>query len=566
MKHRDHFTRLGRWMAAAAAAVFSACMLAPMGSVLAEETEPSSNTFDDGTLTYTILSNTKVSVTSCVASATHISIMPEIDGYHVVSIGEEAFANCESLQAVTIPVTVTEIGTGAFYGCTSLTSLTIPDTVTEIESGTFFGCTGLTEVTLGNAVTSIGDMAFGYCSSLTTLELPETVETIGDQVFYYCTALESVTIPEKLTELGSYSFYACRSLTEFHIPKTLENIGAMSFVACPGLQEITVEEGNPAYVAEDNVLYNAEKSILYLYPAGRTDTAFTVPDGVLVIYAGAFFTASNLQQVTLDEDLQYIGEMAFDFCSGLTSLTIPESVTTIGTTAFADCTGLTAVTFAGANDEDGGEGEDLEIGDYAFFCCDNLMEVQLPKRVSSIGAYAFGCISPEDGDTSEDIVSVESESGDAMQVKALDGFLLVGYTGAATDYVKNCEVDLNFKSVNFNWARLVFWVCLGAAVILLVVLAVRIIRRNMMTAEEKLALREAKEIQKTPLSQRNAEAPEENAEFDDGYRSIIDEDEEEAAPEIVTYDQTLSHGMTHSFGHADAEKTEKPQDTSDTKE
>lgn len=562
MKHRDHFTRLGRWMAAAAAAVFSACMLAPMGSVLAEETESSSNTFDDGTLTYTILNNTEVSVTSCTASATHISIMPEIDGYHVVSIGEEAFANCESLQAVTIPGTVTEIGTGAFYGCTSLTSITIPDTVTEIESGTFFGCTGLTEVTLGDAVTSISDMAFGYCSSLTTLELPETVETMGDQVFYYCTSLESITIPEKLTELGSYSFYACLSLTEFHIPKTLEDIGAMSFVACPGLQAITVEEGNPSYTAEDNVLYNAEKSILYLYPAGRTDTAFTVPDGVLVIYAGAFFTASNLQQVTLNEELQYIGEMAFDFCSGLTSLTIPESVTTISTTAFADCTGLTSVTFMGADDEDGGEGDDLEIGDYAFFCCDNLMEVQLPKRVSSIGTYAFGCISPEDDDTSEDIVSVESESGDAIRIKALDGFLLMGYTGAASDYVKNCEVDLNFKSVNFNWAGLVFWVVLAAAVLVVIFVAVRIVRHSMMTAEEKMALREAKEIQKTPLSQRNVGKPAEDEVFDDGYRSIIDEDEEETASEVVSYDQTLSHGMTHSFGHADADK---PQDTPDIK-
>lgn len=562
MKHRDHFTRLGRWMAAAAAAVLSACLLAPAGSVLAEETESGSNTFDDGTLTYTILNSTEVSVTGCTASATHISIMPEIDGYDVVSIGEEAFANCDALQAVAIPNTVTEIGTGAFYGCTGLTSLTLPDAVTEIESGTFFGCSGLTELNLGNAVTSIGDMAFGYCSALTSLELPDTLETMGDQVFYYCTALESISIPEKVTELGGYSFYACLSLQEFHIPKNLENIGAMSFVACPGLQEITVEEGNPAYTVADNVLYNTEKSILYLYPAGRADTAFTVPDGVLVVYAGAFFTASNLQQLTLDGDLQYIGEMAFDFCSGLTSLTIPESVTTIGTTAFADCTGLTSVTFAGADDEDGGEGDDLEIGDYAFFCCDNLMEVQLPKRVSSIGAYAFGCTSPEDGDTSEDIVSVESESGDAMQVKALDGFLLMGYTGAASDYVKKCEVDLNFKSVNFNWAGLVFWVVLAAAVLVVIFVAVRIVRHSMMTAEEKLALREAKEVQKTPLSQRNAET-QEDEEFDDGYRSIVDEEEEEAAPEIVSYDQTLSHGMTHSFGHADAEK---PQDTSDTKE
>lgn len=539
-----------RWIAATAAAVFSACILIPSGVVLAEESAESSNTFDDGTLTYTILNSTEVSVTGCGASATHISIMPEIDGYDVVSIGEEAFANCEALQALTIPDTVTEIGTGAFYGCSALTSLRIPDTVTEIASGTFFNCTGLTELTLGNAVTSIGDMAFGYCSSLAELTLPDTLETLGDQVFYYCTSLESVSIPEKVTALGGYTFYGCLSLKEFEVPKTLEDIGAMSFVACPSLQSITVEEGNPNYTAEDDVLYDTEQSILYAYPAGREDTAFTVPDSVLVVYAGAFFAASHLQQLTLDEKLQYIGEMAFDFCSGLTSLTIPKRVTTIGETAFADCTALTTVTFAGASDEDGGEGDDLEIGDYAFFCCDSLKEVQLPKRVSSIGDYAFGCTSPEDDDASEDIVSVESDSGESLNVKALDGFLLTGYTGAASDYVKNCEVDLNFKSVNFNWAGLVFWVVLVAVLLAVVFVAVRIIRRSMMTAEEKAALREAQEVQKTPLSQRNASEEPEKPEFDDGYRSIVDEEDEEPE-EIVGYDETISHTQLHQIGHAD---------------
>lgn len=42
------------------------------------------STFDDGTLTYTILKNMQVSVTGCITTATNISIMPKIDGYTVV--------------------------------------------------------------------------------------------------------------------------------------------------------------------------------------------------------------------------------------------------------------------------------------------------------------------------------------------------------------------------------------------------------------------------------------------------------------------------------------------------
>ena len=458
MKHLHSFAPK-RLLAAAAAGVLSVCVLLPAGNVLAAETttDSSSETFDDGTLTYKKLSNTTVSVTDCVESATHISIMPKIDGYDVVSIGEEAFANCTSLQGLTIPDSVTEIGSAAFYGCTALESLTVPDSVTKIESGTFFNCSALTNLTLGGKTTDIGDMAFGYCTSLETVALPETVENMGNQVFYYCTALDDISIPDKVTELGSYTFYGCLALKSFEVPANLEDIGAMSFVACPSLETITVADGNAKYTAVDNVLYDSEESILYLYPAGRSDTSFTLPDSTLVVYAGAFFAAGNLQQITFDEKLQYIGEMAFDFCSGLTSLNIPKGVTTIGTTAFADCTGLTSVTFDGASDEDGGDGDKLEIGDYAFFCTDNLKEVQLPKRVSSIGKYAFGCTSPSDDDDSEDYVTVSSDSGDDLKVKALSGFLLIGYT-RTKEAVQN-----SFRALWMNllgglgFAAAIFW-------------------------------------------------------------------------------------------------------------
>ena len=52
--------------------------------------------------------------------------------YSVTSIGDEAFRDCTSLTAITLPESVTSIGRDAFHGCWGLTTITIPESVTSI--------------------------------------------------------------------------------------------------------------------------------------------------------------------------------------------------------------------------------------------------------------------------------------------------------------------------------------------------------------------------------------------------------------------------------------------------
>ncbi|MBR7100355.1 MAG: leucine-rich repeat domain-containing protein, partial [Clostridia bacterium] len=67
-------------------------------------------------------------------------------GDSVTTIGEFAFAGCESLKSVVIPDSVTTIGRSAFEDCSSLTSVVIPDSVTTIGRSAFEDCTSLTSV------------------------------------------------------------------------------------------------------------------------------------------------------------------------------------------------------------------------------------------------------------------------------------------------------------------------------------------------------------------------------------------------------------------------------------
>ena len=104
-----------------------------------------------------------------------------------------------------------------------------------------------------------------------------------------------------------------------------------------------------------------------------------------------------------------------------------------------------------------------------------------------------------------------------------------------------------------------FYVGICAAALAVVFIAVRIVRHNMMTAEEKKALAAAQAEQKVPLSQRgdSDKAEMSDAEPDDGYRSILadDEDEEDAAEAVPQYEDTISHSQLHQIGHASLEES-----------
>ena len=112
---------------------------------------------------------------------------------------------------VVIPDRVISIGEKAFYDCNSVVSVTIPDSVTNIGKYAFGNCLDLTKVTIGNSVTDIGDGAFSNCGNLTRLTIPDNVTSIGKDAFKACDNLTSVTIPGSATGIVD-AFKGCGNL------------------------------------------------------------------------------------------------------------------------------------------------------------------------------------------------------------------------------------------------------------------------------------------------------------------------------------------------------------------
>ena len=232
------------------------------------------------------------------------------------------------------------------------------------------------------------DLAWSYDSSTGVL----TVTGSGSMTdFSYSDTrwggndIKSVSLPDGLTSIGSSAFYGCTSLTSVTIPDSVTSIGDYAFYECTSLTAINVAEGNTAYVSENGVLFNKSKTSLIQYPAGKTDSAYTIPDSVTYIGYDAFHRCTSLTSVAIPDSVTSIGSYAFSGCTSLTSVTIPDSVTSIGSSAFSGCTSLTSVTIPDSV---------TLIGDYAFRGCASLTSITLPDSVTSIGDYAFsGCTS-----------------------------------------------------------------------------------------------------------------------------------------------------------------------------
>ncbi len=134
---------------------------------------------------------------------------------------------------------------------------------------------------------------------------------------------------------------------------------------------------------------------------------------------------ANVVALEIGIDVTNIGEFAFFYCNNLTSVTIPDSVTSIGYNAFEECTGLTSVTIPyGVTD----------IAEYAFDSCSGLTSITIPNSVTTIGAGAFalcrGLTSVTIPDSVESIganafygcdnltsVTITANNGDAESVK-----------------------------------------------------------------------------------------------------------------------------------------------------
>jgi hypothetical protein len=269
---------------------------------------------------------------------------------------------------VTIPNNVTSIGQQAFANCNSLTNVTIPNGVTSIGFWAFIGCENLVTVTLSDTVTSIADGAFAACTNLQSLTVSAQNPTFSSRA--------GVLFNKAQTTLIQYP--AGKADSSYTIPDNVASITPYAFNRCGHLTMITVSEKNSTYRSVGGVLFNHNLTLLVAYPPGAGGI-YTIPDRVTGIEQCAF-SGRNLSTVTMPNTVTNLGAGAFSYCNNLTSVTISDSVTSIGPSAFNGCNNLTNVTIPNSV---------ADLGDFAFACCDNLTAIYFKGNVPRFGNNMF---------------------------------------------------------------------------------------------------------------------------------------------------------------------------------
>lgn len=359
---------------------------------------------EDGFMYHTsFFDSTGVEIVGYNGTEQKVVIPDEIAGYPVNALGDNAFAGCNNISEIILSNSITHIGFYPFKNCSNLSrifisdnvdfiipqeafsgcfnlkeivvsennlnfcsidgvlfnkdktklirfplaksadSYVIPDSVTTIEDYAFDNCVNLKKITMPNSIVEINSLtgsgisqfAFSNCSSLTSITLSDSLTVIP--AFNGCTNLKKLNIPKE-TKTIYLDLLTDTKIADFHIPNQVSalynNEGFLNRTT------ITVDESNKYFFAEDGILFNKDKTILYSYPCAKTNLTYNIPSTVTTIYRYAFSYNNNIKYLDIPNSVTNILDYVFKDCTSLEHITLPDSLSCNLNATFWGCSNL----------------------------------------------------------------------------------------------------------------------------------------------------------------------------------------------------------------------------------
>ena len=317
------------------------------------------------------------------------------------TIGEKAFAGCETIEHVSLGNSISSIGYRAFHGCNAIESLTIPASVTSIGNSAFGNMSSLLSVNILSKNLTIGLSVFSGSSALVSIKVPDDCNNYSTNTALYnkdktrlicCPGgySGSFVVPDSVVEIEEYAFYSCKLVTSVSMSNNVTTIGKNTFTYCEGLKSVTLSNKITdipqatfacCYALESIDIPSGVTSIggtTFGYCSSLTD--ISISNTVTDIGTSAFLSCTSLQNVILSSSIKDIKQGTFMRCSALTSISLPSGITTIGSVAFGECTALSSINIPNTV---------TTIETSAFYKCTSLESISLPDSVITLGDAVF---------------------------------------------------------------------------------------------------------------------------------------------------------------------------------
>lgn len=371
----------------------------------------------------------------------------------VTHIGNEAFYYSyggQTITSITLPTSLKSIGDKAFCFALNIESIDFPEGLVSIGDEAFRLC-HLKEVSFPDTMERIGEYAF-YVNNFRNIDLGNGIKTIEPYAFSssYTSSgeevckLESITLPNSLEKLEA-AFCWCYDLKEINIDEQNENFKLVDrilyskdgkqLILCPvGIKKTgSVKIIDGTEVVCERAFDNCEGITEIIIPEGVTTLKdgfasgcnlekIYIPSTVTTLSFSAFFsslwynnweiphlyyngtqeewedlTAEHSYQAFYGDSTEFHWNYQYYQCGDNLTWTLDDkgTLTISGTGRMYDYNYSSWETDApwfvhktkikAVNVTEGVTG----IGKNAFFMCDEVMDITLPKGIEYIGEYAF---------------------------------------------------------------------------------------------------------------------------------------------------------------------------------
>jgi len=238
-------------------------------------------------------------------------------------------------------------------------ALVLDSSVTRIDyATTFYSTSGITSVSIPATTTTISYYAISAYKSVNLVEYvvdPNNPNYSSlDGVLYNKNKTKLIaypygkneltfTVPSSVTEIDYYAFTCLTFVQTVNVganPTSLDYAFSPNGCSASALRAVVVDSSNPNYSSSDGVFFNKNQTTLLMYPMGKSDTSYVVPNTVTTIRNAAF--NPFLTSITLPNGLRTIAGYAFE-SSKLTSIFIPDSVTSYSGNPLLGSNSLTSI-------------------------------------------------------------------------------------------------------------------------------------------------------------------------------------------------------------------------------